>query len=290
MIIVRLIGGLGNQMFQYAAARALAARHKTDVKVDVSYLEEDPGDKHIKRDFELHIFTTEIKMADKNELASFTRKSQNRIERILPKFLFEKNMPFHATEHGSLYNEEFKKFPANTFLEGFWQSEKYIRGYEDLLRKEFTFKPAFTKIAEEWRKKIHEYSISLHVRRGDYVNNPQTNTFHGVCSLDYYDRAVNYISKSSSRSEVFIFSDDISWCKQNFKFEVPVHYVDLDNAPAELYLMSQCNHNFLANSSFSWWGAWLNNHKNKIVVAPDKWFQSADIKTDDIYCKGWVRM
>jgi hypothetical protein len=135
-------------------------------------------------------------------------------------------------------------------------------------------------------------SVSLHVRRGDYVSNPDANKYHGTKGLDYYIAALARVNKSQKDSTVFVFSDDIAWCKKNLKLKAKkVVWVDGKNSPIEdIYLMSLCKSNIIANSTFSWWGAWLNSNPKKIVVAPKVWFSDSNIDTSDLIPADWTRL
>jgi hypothetical protein len=291
MIVTKLIGGLGNQMFQYAAGKALALRHDVVVKVDLSELNSHAGDKYTQRHYELGIFASGIQVANDKDLAPFLNGDKSRLQREL-----QRRMPFlfgtlSAVESGSGYHPEFKKYPKNTYLQGFWQSEQYFKDYETEIRKDFRFRESVTEACKPLKTKIVACnSVSLHVRRGDYVNNPSANKFHGLCSPQYYASAVNHILETQKDLEIFIFSDDINWCKENLKFDVPVHFMETGSAYEDMYLMSQCHHNIIANSSFSWWGAWLNDHADKIVVAPKQWFADSSVNISDIIPASWLKL
>ena len=291
MIIVKLIGGLGNQMFQYAAAKALALRHHTDVKVDTTELEIDPAGKFTKRHFELGIFEADIHIATKDELAPFLKLGNSKVKRELQRrlpFLYRRLM---AVESGSPYHPEFLEYPENTYLSGFWQSELYFTNVAEEIRKDFTFANKIIEGNKELASKISiTNSVSAHVRRGDYITNANANQFHGLCSLDYYNQAVSLISAKENGLELFVFSDDIAWCKENLKYDFPVHFVETNDAHGDMYLMSLCKHNIIANSSFSWWGAWLNRNPKKTVVAPKQWVADTSVNTQDLIPGGWIKI
>ena len=135
-------------------------------------------------------------------------------------------------------------------------------------------------------------SVSLHIRRGDYVSNQKTNQTHGTCDLDYYQRCITEIEKEVENPYFFVFSDEIEWVKENLKINHPAEYVDQntgDKSYEDMRLMSQCKHNVIANSSFSWWGAWLNSYPDKIVFAPKRWFASDKHNTKDLIPEGWKK-
>src|SRR3989344_4984067 len=160
-----------------------------------------------------------------------------------------------------------------------------------MIRKDFTFGATIVERNKKLASEISgTNSVSVHIRRGDYVTNANTNQFHGLCSLDYYNKAVSFISSKQNEMELFVFSDDIEWCKENLKYDFPIHFVETNDAHSDMYLMSLCKHNIIANSSFSWWGAWLNDNFQKIVVAPSQWIADASVNTQDLIPKGWIKI
>jgi hypothetical protein len=291
MIITNLIGGLGNQMFQYAVGKALAARHQVEVKVDTTTLNADAAGKYTQRHFELSIFERPIAIANENERNIFLKESETTWRNLISKITKRFTNHLYAKEKGSQYQSNYNQFPANTYLDGFWQSELYFIKYEDEIRKAFTFNSSIQNKNSELAQKISQVnSVAMHVRRGDYIINTAANTFHGTCSKAYYDQALVYLQAQIPMICLFIFSDDIEWCKSTFKYDVPMYFVDTNDGPSDLYLMSQCKHNIIANSSFSWWGAWLNRHINKIVIAPQKWFADTTVHTQDIVPSKWIKI
>jgi hypothetical protein len=177
-------------------------------------------------------------------------------------------------------------------ITGYWQAEKYFSKIAEQIREDFSFKPTIGSKDAILIDQINKVNaVSLHVRRGDYVNNPATATTHGLCSLDYYRKAINYLAQRELQPHFFVFSDDINWVKSNLEINFPCQYVD-HNRGAESFndmrLMSLCNHNIIANSSFSWWGAWLNQRVDKIVIAPNQWFADGKVNTMDLRPKSWI--
>ncbi|MGL5889716.1 MAG: alpha-1,2-fucosyltransferase, partial [Bacteroidia bacterium] len=262
MIIAKLMGGLGNQMFQYAAARSLASEKATCVYLDPSFLYEDSKGRWTQREYELGVFNIQYKF-ERSGRINFLRKLETS-----PSFrkAAQKNWwPFrfrHFAEPDSKFHPEIFSYPSNTYLHGYFQSEKYFEKYADTIRKDFEF------IAEPNEKNAallahirSVNSISIHVRRGDYVTLKSASEFHGMMSLDYYNTGVAYIiNKIKQEPEFFIFSDDPEWVKNNLKLPGKTTYIDWNTGKAaaeDLRLMSNCKHHIIANSSFSWWGAWL---------------------------------
>lgn len=291
MIIVKLVGGLGNQMFQYATGRKLALLKNTELYIDTSFLDKNPDGAYTKRNLELNVFNLSLKIASQNDIEKFKINSSNKYSRVL-----QRNFPFlfknlYVAESGVGYNNQFLNFQDNTYLDGFWQSEKYFENIKPILCKEFSPKEPLNSENNKWLEKIKScISISIHVRRGDYITNQNALNFHGLCDISYYEKAMNIIKESIIEIELFVFSDDLEWCKDNFKFLEKTHFVDSnqnENFYIDLFLMSNCKHNIIANSSFSWWSAFLNQNNEKIVVAPKKWFSNSDIETKDLFPSQW---
>jgi len=291
MIIVKLMGGLGNQMFQYAAGCCLAHLHKTELKLDLSYLEADPANKYTKRHYALDVFNIHASMATEKDIKPFLPLYRNKyhstLQRKLP-ILFSKIV---ANESGHAFMKEFYSFPKNTYLNGFWQSELYFQPIKEILLNDFSIKqePDAANLALSEKMKSTN-AVSLHIRRGDYVENKQANQFHGTCSLAYYHQAISYIKTVCESAHLFVFSDDVTWAKSNLNSVLPVTYVDINASKPQfdIWLMSLCKHNIIANSSFSWWGAWLNQHPNKLVIAPTQWFAGTEAQSHNIYPQKWI--
>jgi len=266
-MIIRIQGGLGNQLFQYAYGRKMELSGKK-VIFDVSFFEGFKAKGDIARNFKLNNYNIETKAKFSNKNAnSFCRRVLNKIMvRFIPK------------------------------EDGFWQSEKYFKDIENDIRKEFTLKNQLSIACLDWQKKIQttENSVSLHIRRGDYVQDQKTNAFHGTCDMNYYQKALEKVNKilQNKNIEIFVFSDDIVWAKENLKFPYTTHFVSSPDIQdyEELFLMSLCKHNIIANSTFSWWGAWLNQYQNKIVVGPKQWFANKTTEELDILPPEWIKI
>ncbi len=272
MVIVRLKGGLGNQMFEYAAGRARALERNDELFLDTTFLNDRTPRRHFTfRSYELGVFRIE---------EHFTILS--RLSSVLPIPLLWPLLSVLVEKWRSFFSEGFR------CLDGYFQDEGHFKKFAAELRKDFTFKTAPSPVVEETMKKIREKeSVSIHVRRGDYVSDSKTAEVHGFLGLEYYERAVEFISGRTEHPHLFIFSDDLDWCRNHLKMKYPTDYVScgLD----DLQLMSLCEHNIVANSTFSWWGAWLNANPKKIVVAPKMWFAGSN-EEGDIIPKNWVRV
>ena len=287
------MGGLGNQLFQYAAGRALALKHKTELKLDLSFLNSDPKNVYTKRELELHVFDISSTISTSNELEAFYKRTF--FQKIATKFF--SSLPskyFIGNQQGFEYDMAFESYPNNSYLNGYWQSEKYFGSFREVLLKDLVIK----KEMSEQCKLIYDLilnsnSVSLHIRRGDYVSDKSAIAYHGTISLDFYDKALAYLNGLYKNLKVFIFSDDMDWVKANLKLTNEFVYVDFnteENSVFDMYLMSQCKHNIIANSSFSWWGAWLNQNPQKVVIAPDKWFADKNLNTKDLIPNSWQKM
>jgi hypothetical protein len=289
MIVTRLMGGLGNQMFQYAAGRALALRRGTELKIDREWLSSQEGQSVASpRTYELGCFNIEENFASLTELGGlYSKRRFKLIGRHLPlKHLRE--TPKHSFDPAVL------EAPDNTYLDGFWQSERFFKDFERQIRHDFTFKtPPRGKNAELAKLISGCNAISIHVRRGDYVADKNTSKFHGTASLPYYQKAIGLIAKEVDQPHFFVFSDEIDWTKKNFEIGFPATYVD-HNPPTrgfeDMRLMSLCDHHILANSSFSWWGAWLGQNREKKVIGPRKWYNDPTVDTTDLLPEGWIRL
>lgn len=292
VIISHIIGGLGNQMFQYAAGRAVSLEQNVPLRLDISGF----ASYRLHHGFELaRIFNCAIDIATEKDIQGV---AGYRAEGVFRKILVRPCGTMFRGRHFIVepyfhYWPGIKSVPQECYLVGYWQSERYFRNIAPAIRSDFAFKTPLEGRNVElagWIAQVN--AVSLHVRRGDYVNNPVTNATHGVCSLDYYRDAVRYVSDRIEKPHFFIFSDDVAWVKEHLRVDFPHQYID-HNCGAESYndmrLMSMCRHHIIANSSFSWWGAWLNPDMNKIVVAPKKWFAD-DRKTEDLFPQGWATL
>jgi hypothetical protein len=294
IIIVHLNGGLGNQMFQYAAGRALSLRNGVPLKVDLSTFEASG-----RRRYELEAFRVQAAPATGADLDRFGvgAKIRARATNLLPRLLQMRaprgEWPVYREPHFH-FDPRGAALQAPHYLEGYWQSEKYFLEHADTLRREFIPRTPLEPENATLAAQIDAVNaVSLHVRRGDYISDPATRRYHGICSPDYYRSAVDYVGRRIEAPHLFLFSDDPGWTQQNLKFPLPTTVVT-GNFPGrgyrDLQLMARCDHHIVANSSFSWWGAWLNAGSQKIVVAPSRWFDSAGHNTRDLIPESWVRI
>jgi hypothetical protein len=278
MVVSVLLGGLGNQMFQCASAYALASKLDSQMAFDISVLKHDT-----KRDFALGPFNIPATLIETEiEKLSWFRKLLIGIPSNIKNY----------NEHSDfIYDPEFLNLKDPIRLNGYWQNPKYFESVQDEIVKLFQFN--LFGSAKDWEIKIEESkeSVSLHVRRGDYVNDQHTNTVHGNCSMGYYQEALEILKNQLSENfTTFIFSDDPEWCQSNFDFIENKVIMPIIGDVEDMTLMSRCKHNIIANSSFSWWGAYLNRNENKQVIAPKKWFNEATHNTVELTPKNWKRI
>jgi len=292
MIITSLSGGLGNQMFQFAAAQALALNLNSPLLLDTSYF----SIYQTNREFELFkVFITDFKLAKKEDLKKILGwtsifHQQSFLRRLYKKIPFSKHW---IVEPQINYWKEFSNLQSDCLLDGNWQSEKYFKHHGDIIRNSFQFnKSNFTN--NDLLNKIRENnSVSIHIRRGDYVTNKTTFQYHGICDENYYLDAIKEIKKNVKNPKFYVFSDDISAAKKILTQQLSSCYFVENNSPTnnhfDMMLMSQCKHNIIANSTFSWWGAWLNTNPKKKVIAPKKWF-ARNLCDLDLIPEEWLRI
>lgn len=296
MVIVNLFGGLGNQMFQYAAARRLAHVNQAELKLDTGWFG-NGADADRTRNYGLGVFNIEESFATPAEVRAMCGRDTQGWPRLAKRILnacgYQKKSRTVQEQHYH-FSPDVLQRGDNVYLDGYWQSPRYFQDVAGLIRNEFTFRPPPAPDNAAMLANITGCeSVSLHVRRGDYVSNPQTAQYHGTCGLDYYARCVDLISGRVSNPHFFVFSDDPGWVRENLSIPFSVTFIS-HNGPKRAYedlrLMGCCRHNIIANSSFSWWGAWLNANPDKIVLAPERWFSRPGIDTRDLLPEAWLRV
>lgn len=291
MIVIKLQGGLGNQLFQYATARALAIRHNTCVAFDTSLLL-TVSYKTTNRKFELDNFNIQakpIRLIDKLAFGLIKIPFKNYIKKLIRWLINSKNY----TEINFTFDPQiFINTGKQTYLKGYFQSEFY---FDHIQTELFTLIPKSKSISTIEKQIRACNAVSLHIRRGDYAKNWLINEFHGLLPVEYYHNAINYLLRNDPEIHIFVFSDDIEWSKQNIISLQKVTFVTENIGVTDykdLILMSQCKHNIIANSSFSWWGAWLNQNPDKIVIAPKQWFKDRNAQKEvyDLLPKSWIKL
>jgi len=293
VVVAALIGGLGNQLFQYAVARSLADRHGASLLLDTSGFENYP-----LRRYELGELNIRADIAQPEDLLFFKRRQHmswlgKTFDRMVSKF--------HPDGNSRIFNEKAFVYDQNiyqqippVYLSGYWQSERYFSDKADAIRVDLSLRRPLDQVCQVFIESIRKTnSVSLHVRRGDYVSNAVTARLHGTCSLDYYRAGVAHIASIIEDPHFFIFSDDMDWVAHNLPLTHMSTLVDVNGADRgimDMALMKACRHHIIANSSFSWWAGWLNPSPDKIVVAPRRWFNEANHDTSDLLPASWVQL
>ena len=295
MIISQLTGGLGNQMFQYALGRVLSLQKNAELKLDTSTFSAIAG-VDTPREYELDVFKIPIEVA--NEVECKKLGKPNPYILILNCYLHTKLNPYPKSliqEGSHRYHPEIFDHAGDVYLSGYWQTEKYYKGYEKVIRQDFSRRAG--PISPKNKLLRHQIegctSVSVHVRRGDYVTNAAANAFHGTCDVGYYRHAMKYIEQYVKNPTYFVFSDDAEWAARHIVNSHKTVYISHNtghDAHEDMRLMASCHHNIIANSSFSWWGAWLNDNPGKIVIAPKQWFRDKKTSTKDLIPSLWVRL
>lgn len=299
MIIVHIEGGLGNQMFQYAFGRTLAEKLGVPLILDCSFYKNQKGEPMIsKRNFELDIFNLNIrKLEAEGFFVNFYAFSIKLLRRIIGEYFFDKYFSSFYIFEDRLKNSSFiNNTGCFCIYKGYWQNEKYFSGNRDDILKMFKFKIESQVENLKITQSIKNCnSVSIHVRRGDYVLNSSANQTHGTCTLDYYYSAIAHVVKHVSNPVFFIFSDDLDWARCNLELSYSHEFVEeskylSDNV--DMLLMSKCKHNIIANSSYSWWAAWLNSQNKKIVIAPKYWFADSNLnlRSSEIIPSDWIKL
>ncbi|WP_293739919.1 alpha-1,2-fucosyltransferase [uncultured Parabacteroides sp.] len=301
MIIVAIFGGLGNQMFQYALARSLQIKGE-DVKIDIELVNDRTCRPNFTyRDFELDNFSIKCEVATKREVLRFVPNLWANTPKLYKQLFALKRRIFNR----GLYVEdiEYTYDPylfniSNAYLMGYFQTEKYFCQNRDQILSDFTLKREMSESGKNICDRIDNFSetCAIHIRRGDYVANKEVNKKHGICSLDYYKNAIRYVEKIDENMVYFVFSDDIEWVRNCALFEGD-KFVIVDNISSrpdyeDLLLISKCKHQIIANSSFSWWGAWLNVNEDKVVISPKQWLNepSSNNLINDLIPKDWIQL
>lgn len=293
MIILHLSGGLGNQMFQYAFGRATARRLDAELVFDLSN-----ATLQIHNGFELdRVFNIEGRVARNADMKAVMGCMRYvSIRRLARRLGLGKVLPVpYVLEPHYHFAQEMLSIPDNKYLSGYWQSEKYFEKVAGTIRSDFTFRAPFSSLDASVAAKMsnqNETAISLHVRRGDYVSNEAASQVYGKCTSEYYRKAIIYVAERVKAPHLYIFSDDMDWVKNNMELPLQCTFVEHNRGALsfqDMRLMSMCKHHIIANSSFSWWGAWLSPAADKIVIAPKKWF--ADGRSiDDLFPSDWVTL
>lgn len=269
MIITKIYGGLGNQLFQYAIGRCFSELKNVPLFLDINQFEQ-----YKLRDYNLGEFNISQNFANRAISNRYSFFESSRLNNLYNKLMFNKG---YVKEKTFDFDEKlFETKHDNIYLEGYWQNEKYFSPIKNVLRNEFTLRNPLSENAKNMENLIYSTidSVSIHIRKTDFLKKENKKIFSDL-TASYYKKAINEIIQHSKNPHFFIFSDDFTWIKENIHFDLPITYIDSNNpAHEDLHLMSLCNHNIIANSTFSWWGAWLNDNTEKMVIGPENWFSN----------------
>ncbi len=296
VIIVNLKGGLGNQMFQYALGYILSKTKNVPLYFDLRLMEEEkikPSPRNVPRDFDLDVFGIKKKIVSKKDLIKTIQFSNNyRLRKYISIFLDKLNLFIFYEKKRVFNNRIFNNNFNNIYLDGLWQSEKYFKDFRNDILSLYNFNIVKNKEKNiNFLKKIDfSKSICLNVRRTDFINNPE----HNVVNINYYKNAVsNFINILGNNPEIYVFSDDLEWCKKNLEFN-NINFVEHEYAGYKfydyLYLMSSFKNFIIPNSSFGWWACWLSKYKDKIIMTPERWSGLIDESLIDIVPPEWLRI
>lgn len=287
-LVVRIQGGLGNQMFQYAFGKAAALRNKMDL-----FFDKAPFNPKKHSAFALDVFDLKCEFADKEILAQV----------LTPHFEFRKKLwkaikipfkyaPTHILEPKFSYNEQFKILPQSAYFDGYWQCEKYFADFADIIKKDFTPREESKfKNNKFYEDIISSNSVAIHIRCGDYVNNARYKKMLYVCGENYFKNAISRAREILENPQFFIFSDDHEYVKSNYRLGEEFKLVQSSCAIEDMYLMQTCRHNIISNSSFSWWAAWLNKNLQKTVIAPSRWATDhSKLDYRDVIPPSWIKV
>jgi hypothetical protein len=291
MIIVKIKGGLGNQMFQYAFGLSIATKYGKKLYLDLTWYDDSSID--TKRTFLLNNYIKNYNIANDSMI-------KNAIgERTILNLLYSKFensfLPLayrrHIIEKTPQFDPRILEIDRDVYFDGTWMNENYFNISKDYIKNLYSKRPDLNLYQQEIERQIRQSdSVSVHIRRGDYANNMNTNKYHGLVPITYYECLIEEISKKNPKTNFFFFSDDIEWVRNNISPNYNYTFVlqsDYGMEHHDLYLMSICNFNIIANSTFSWWAAWLNLNPQKKVYAPLKW-SSTILNSRDLLPDNWI--
>lgn len=281
MVIIKMQGGLGNQMFQYALFRKFQSNSRK-VKVDISWYQGNSAE--VQRQLDIKLFPVKL-----DECNGWERRVKDNIfTRFILKYVGICIGVYVEPSSATYISDIFKKRFA--LLEGYWQTEKYFQDIRKELLEDFKFPGSLSVEEEDILQNIkRKNSVSIHIRRGDYLSN--ADRYGNICTKGYYFKAIQYMQKKLRRPFFYVFSDDIEWCKKELSIYENMIFVDINNEISSIHdmkLMANCKHNIIANSSFSWWASWLNQNRDKIIIAPKSWNNKEECP--DIGCENWIVM
>jgi len=301
LVITKLVSGLGNQLLQYAIGRQLSLLKEVPLKLDISFFQDQS-----LRSFKLEQFNIQAKVASdcdiepfKKDIITYRSLHQQtsfyaKVYRNLEPFVFPKYTKSYFKEATWwILEPEVYKTPTNIYIEGYWQHYKYFENLQPEIFEELTLKNPPNQHAKNWLTSIKNSasSVAVHIRRGDYVTDSGANYLMGVLPVSYYNQAISYIKEKVSDPTFYFFSDDLDWVKDHIQTNATTYFVDGNLDYVDLDLMRHCNHQIIANSTFSWFGAFLNRNLEKIVIAPQQWSPREDVnKNIHLQFPDWIKL
>jgi hypothetical protein len=294
-VIVSLYGGLGNQLFQYAVARAISFRFNSPLVLDLTWFNEVLHQSGMTvRKYALAPFDLPVQLQSSTTAPNKFSQIQSTLRSLISRRLGIHFGEKRYAESSFRFDKDVLNLQPPVWLSGYWQSHYYFDDVANIIRKDLSITCTLSKNSAEILKKISNTdSICVHVRRGDYVTNKSASLFHGLCTLEYYLKGVKLVTQGLKHPHGFVFSDDPEWVKANLDIGIDFTVVDVngpDDAHQDLWLMSACKHFVIANSSLSWWGAWLGNDAEKRVIYPNRWFTDSTINTSDLFPEEWISL
>jgi hypothetical protein len=296
MIISRLSGGMGNQMFQYAVGRALAIKHNVPLALDLTFLSNQTAIPFIRptfarRSYALDLFNIHASVATREEIPWYGRPFFSGIVMQCIDAFLRKLPVIRGWEKRFNYDPEVFELGPNTYLSGFWQSYKYFDHIKDVIRADFQLLQPLSDHAQQLQQEIvRKNAACMNIRRSDYT----TTGLHGIVGIEYFSKGLKLLQEKTPVDHIYVFSEDIEWCKEHLRFDVPITYVGPEysgNKDSEYFvLMSCCKHFIISNSTYAWWAAWLSTSPNKIVIAPHQWFAKGHLDTRDVCPPDWIRI
>lgn len=300
MILVRLMGGLGNQMFQYAFGYYLAKKNNTVLKIDETLLQDksQPHEIVTHRTLELtDVFDFNIDKASKSEIEFFNGKAnaKNMFERLINSITWRLRKHNLIIEKSRSFNAEMLNVNDNKCIVGAWQCENYFTSISNDIKALYKFKHAILPQSIKLAKDIvSSNSICIHIRRGDYVTSKLYSELIGALDVSYYEKAIELMSQKINNPHFYVFSDDLNWCKHHITIPFEHSYVEDEHlgikASNYLHLMSLCKNFIISNSTFSWWAAWLGEKKNSVIIGPANWFKNKSLDGSDIVPNRWIKV
>ncbi len=287
MIVARIEGGLGNQLFQYAFGLQLAKTNRTELVLDLSAYASKPPHGYL-----LDRFAISARELHRDEYHRVPGRYRNRKRSLLDVFRLNRHAFWRLRERPFGFDERYLAAGDNRYLVGYWQGERFFRDVRSSIHDQFQVAVPMSARTHELRERMFERpSMAIHVRRGDYITN-QPMAVRNL-SLSYYRECVGLQLQSRPRTEVYVFSNDIAWCRENLKLPCPIHWVEHTSntsAHEDLWLMTSAESIAIANSTFSWWGAYLGQRTDRTVYAPSEWFYPGTINDADLHCGRWKRV